>query len=236
VQIGRELISKDAILKAVWPGRMVEEGNISVQLTKLRRILDQNRGEGSSIRTFPGRGYCFVLPVTQLHSGAPPDAQTTSEVGARPLQRFSIVVLPFDNLSRDLAQQYLADGITEDLTTNLSRFTDMLVISRNTAFTYRDKPRDATPPNSTQGSDGVTNAKPLAATRAARTGDGPHHHLGWKQSSGGGFGGQRPGLRRAMRRITAILAQDRGRRFQPNTDSAARKCKKSAGIARGQAV
>jgi TolB-like protein/Flp pilus assembly protein TadD len=52
----------------------------------------------------------------------------------------SIVVLPFANLSNDPDQQYLADGITEDLTTNLSRIAHMFVISRNTAFTYKDKP------------------------------------------------------------------------------------------------
>jgi TolB-like protein len=51
----------------------------------------------------------------------------------------SIVVLPFSNLSDDRGQQYLADGITEDLTTDLSRLAGMLVISRNTAFTYRNK-------------------------------------------------------------------------------------------------
>jgi TolB-like protein/Flp pilus assembly protein TadD len=53
--------------------------------------------------------------------------------------RLSIVVLPFANLSDDREQQYFADGITEDLTTDLSRLVGMLVISRNTAFTYRDK-------------------------------------------------------------------------------------------------
>jgi TolB-like protein/Flp pilus assembly protein TadD len=56
--------------------------------------------------------------------------------------RLSIVVLPFTNLSDDREQQYFADGITEDLTTDLSRLTGMLVISRNTAFTYRNKPVD----------------------------------------------------------------------------------------------
>jgi adenylate cyclase len=56
--------------------------------------------------------------------------------------RLSIVVLPFTNLSDDKEQQYFADGITEDLTTDLSRIPDMLVISRNTAFTYRDKTVD----------------------------------------------------------------------------------------------
>jgi adenylate cyclase len=54
----------------------------------------------------------------------------------------SIVVLPFTNLSDDREQQYFADGITEDLTTDLSRLADMFVISRNTAFTYRNKPMD----------------------------------------------------------------------------------------------
>jgi len=51
--------------------------------------------------------------------------------------RLSIVVLPFANLSNDPDQQYFADGITEDLTTDLSRLAGMLVISRNTAFTYQ---------------------------------------------------------------------------------------------------
>jgi TolB-like protein/Tfp pilus assembly protein PilF len=51
-------------------------------------------------------------------------------------------VLPFTNLSDDTEQQYFADGITEDLTTDLSRLAGMLVISRNTAFTYKNKPVD----------------------------------------------------------------------------------------------
>jgi TolB-like protein/Tfp pilus assembly protein PilF len=56
--------------------------------------------------------------------------------------RLSIVVLPFANLSNDPEQQYFADGITEDLTTDLSRISGSLVISRNTAFTYRNKSID----------------------------------------------------------------------------------------------
>ncbi|MGA8191913.1 MAG: adenylate/guanylate cyclase domain-containing protein [Acetobacteraceae bacterium] len=56
--------------------------------------------------------------------------------------RLSIVVLPFTSLGDDQEQQYFADGITEDLTTDLSRISGMFVISRNTAFTYRSKPTD----------------------------------------------------------------------------------------------
>jgi TolB-like protein/Flp pilus assembly protein TadD len=57
--------------------------------------------------------------------------------------RLSIVVLPFANLSDDREQQYLADAITDDVTTDLSRIPNLIVISRNTAFTYRDKPVDS---------------------------------------------------------------------------------------------
>jgi len=68
-----------------------------------------------------------------------PATSLTSTVTA---PRLSIVVLPFTNLSDDREQQYFADGITEDLTTDLSRLANMFVISRNTAFTYRNKPVD----------------------------------------------------------------------------------------------
>ena len=58
-------------------------------------------------------------------------------------QRFSIVVLPFANLSGDPTQDYLADALTDELTTDLARLPDSFVIARNTAFTYKGKPVDA---------------------------------------------------------------------------------------------
>jgi len=67
-------------------------------------------------------------------------AATTTSITQPAAPRLSIIVLPFSNFSNDPEQQYLADGITEDLTTNLSRIAHMFVISRNTAFTYKDKP------------------------------------------------------------------------------------------------
>jgi len=97
------------------------------------QLLDLNAG---------GREAERGAAVTRLDADVPPASATVSEAGAHPQQRLSIVVLPFADLSRDRGQQYLADGITEDLTANLSRFTDMLVISRYTAFTYRNKPFD----------------------------------------------------------------------------------------------
>jgi adenylate cyclase len=75
--------------------------------------------------------------------GRPVDVQSEPQV-VSPAQarvpRLSIVVLPFTNLNGDTEQQYFADAVTDDVTTDLSRIHDMVVISRNTAFTYRDKP------------------------------------------------------------------------------------------------
>jgi TolB-like protein len=76
--------------------------------------------------------------IAGLRAASLPPVTSISQPGVAP--RLSIVVLPFANLSNDQEQQYFADGITEDLTTDLSRIADMFVISRNTAFTYRDKP------------------------------------------------------------------------------------------------
>jgi TolB-like protein/class 3 adenylate cyclase len=71
---------------------------------------------------------------------SPPAVAATATI-AQLLQapRLSIVVLPFANLSNDPDQQYFAAGITENLTTDLSRLANMFVISRNTAFTYQGK-------------------------------------------------------------------------------------------------
>jgi TolB-like protein len=75
--------------------------------------------------------------VADLPAPGIPATPPISQPAAVP--RLSIVVLPFANLGNDPEQEYFADGITEDLTTNLSRIAGMLVISRNTAFTYQGK-------------------------------------------------------------------------------------------------
>jgi TolB-like protein/lipopolysaccharide biosynthesis regulator YciM len=134
-----DLVSRDEIIAAVWPSTVVEDSNLNMQIAALRRVLDDGRADGSCIQTIPGRGYRFTTAVTRVAAEARSKATPLpqSGIGGRP--RLSIVVLPFANLSDDPQQQYFADGITDDLTTDLSRIPDMFVISRNTAFTYRNK-------------------------------------------------------------------------------------------------
>ncbi|MBV8736913.1 MAG: winged helix-turn-helix domain-containing protein [Alphaproteobacteria bacterium] len=139
------LLSKDEIMIAAWPGIVVADNNLAVQISALRRVLDRDRTEGSCIQTVVGRGYRFVAAVRRVGANvraAIPIAGASSESDEPSRPRLSIVVLPFINLSNDPEQEYLADGITEDLTTDLSRIDNMIVISRNTAFTYRNKSID----------------------------------------------------------------------------------------------
>jgi TolB-like protein/class 3 adenylate cyclase len=85
-------------------------------------------------------GAWLLWPATKP---SPPAAAAATTIAHPPqAPRLSIVVLPFANLSNDTDQQYFSDGITEDLTTDPSRIASMFVISRNTAFTYRNKPID----------------------------------------------------------------------------------------------
>src|SRR6516165_12038072 len=138
-----EIVSKEEIIAAVWPKTVVAENNLFVQISALRRVLDSEQSGQSCIQTVIGRGYRFAAPVTR-HAGDSAISPTrVAVIGTRPLPPLSIVVLPFTNVSNDPDQEYFADGLTDDLTTDLSRIPDMFVIARNTAFTYRNKLIDA---------------------------------------------------------------------------------------------
>jgi TolB-like protein/Flp pilus assembly protein TadD len=139
VERAGEVVSKDEIVAAVWPETVVEDSNLTVQISALRRVLDRGRANGSCIQTVSGRGYRFVGPVNHREQNAQVDTPLLAGDRTSLRPRFSIVVLPFINLSNDPNQQYFADGITEDLTSDLSRIAFSSVISCNTAFTYRHK-------------------------------------------------------------------------------------------------
>jgi TolB-like protein/class 3 adenylate cyclase len=90
----------------------------------------------------------FVLRLDRADAGRQPSATTMTptampaDVGLSNAPRLSIVVLPFDNLGHNPVEDYIVDGITEDLTTDISRFPNFLVIARNSAFTYKGKQID----------------------------------------------------------------------------------------------
>src|SRR5215831_18306058 len=127
---------------------LAEPGGICISRVVRDQIRDklpyplEDKGE-QSVKNIarPVRVYALgPEAVADLPASSSPPAPPISQPLAAP--RLSIVVLPFANLGNDPQQQYFADGITEDLTTDLSRLADMLVISRNTAFTYGNNPVD----------------------------------------------------------------------------------------------
>src|SRR5215469_11860719 len=106
-------VSKDALMHAAWPGLVVEEANLTVQIAALRRVLGEEPGGDHWIETLPRRGYRFVGPI------AKPDEPLVSTMGrgaAPPLpDKPSIAVLPFENMSGDTEQEYFADGMVEEI-------------------------------------------------------------------------------------------------------------------------
>ena len=119
-------IGKEALLDTVWPGLTVEENNLQVQISALRKAL----GEGWVV-TVPGRGY-------RLAGSSPPESPATLAQPDRP----SVAVLAFDNLSGDPAQEYFSDGMAEDVITQVSRSHALFVIARNSSFTYKGRAVD----------------------------------------------------------------------------------------------
>jgi adenylate cyclase len=132
VERSGDLVFRDEILAAVWPRTVVEGSNLPVQIAALRRVLDQERADGSCIQTVAGRGYRFVTPVTRA------SAEATLPLPDKP----SIAVLPFANLSGDPKQEYFADGMVEEIITTLSRIRWLFVIARNSSFTYKGQAVD----------------------------------------------------------------------------------------------
>jgi adenylate cyclase len=128
---------------------LAEPGGICISRVVRDQIRDKlpypfdDRGE-QPVKNIARPVRVFALNSEAIAALGPPDALPTAIIPQRSsAPRLSIVVLPFTNLSSDPEQQYFADGIAEDLTTDLSRLANMFVISRNTAFTYRGKPVDS---------------------------------------------------------------------------------------------
>jgi DNA-binding winged helix-turn-helix (wHTH) protein len=107
-------------MQAAWGDTAVEESNLSVQIAG-----------GDWIVTIPRVGYRFVGLAVQQQAPEPKPQLTERE------RRPSIAVLPFANSNGEKEQEYLADGITEDIIAALIRFRWVFVIARNSSFAYK---------------------------------------------------------------------------------------------------
>jgi TolB-like protein/Tfp pilus assembly protein PilF len=155
-----DLVTKSELFEQVWPGLVVEENNLQVHISTLRKLVG-----AELIATIAGRGYRFTgrvkaadtaTLITQELAANPTDAPPKRKAVNQPLVALqktlapsplatsasrSVAVLPFANLSNDADQEYFSDGLAEDIISKLSRSPWLYVIARNSSFAYRGPER-----------------------------------------------------------------------------------------------
>jgi TolB-like protein/Flp pilus assembly protein TadD len=135
------VVSRDDLMAAVWRGRIVSEATLSSRVNSARAAIGDDGEQQRLIRTLPRKGIRFVGDVRE-QSDSPAEPAAALEGTAPRLIEPSIAVLPFTNMSGDPEQNYFADGIVEDIITALSRCSGLMVIARNSSFTYKGKAVD----------------------------------------------------------------------------------------------
>jgi TolB-like protein/cytochrome c-type biogenesis protein CcmH/NrfG len=135
------VVSKDDLIEHVWHGRIVSDSTLTSRITAARHAIGDSGDDQRLIRTIARKGIRFVGEVRD-DDGMPAGKAVGSDVPPREdldRRRLSLLVLPFANLGGDAEQDYFVDGLTDDLTTELSRLPGSFVIARNTAFTFKEK-------------------------------------------------------------------------------------------------
>jgi TolB-like protein/Tfp pilus assembly protein PilF len=127
------VVGKEEMMRAIWPDTAVEENNLTQNISLLRRVLGEGRGEHRYIATVPGRGYQFVAGVGVAGPAGP--AAPLSE----PAAEASIAVLPFVNVSADPDIEFFGDGLADELINRLSKLARVRVAARTSAFSFKGK-------------------------------------------------------------------------------------------------
>ena len=132
----KKLVTKEELFEHLWPGQIVTEASLSNQIKEARKALGDSGKLQTFIKTVHGRGFQFLAPVSRE---IVPDPEADVASATIKLLRNAcptIVVLPFQNLSSDPEQTFFCEGMSEDIITELSRFRDLRVVARYSAFQF----------------------------------------------------------------------------------------------------
>ncbi len=131
VQNRGEILDKEALMRAVWPDTVVEENNLNQNISILRRVLGEKRGENLFISTVPGKGYQFTAQVRS--------ASVTIQQSRKRGRHVTLAVLPFANLGAGPDRDYLTDGLTEETIVALGQIDpyQIRVIGRTSVMRYK---------------------------------------------------------------------------------------------------
>ncbi|ANN66999.1 winged helix-turn-helix domain-containing tetratricopeptide repeat protein [Bordetella bronchialis] len=146
----QRVVTRDDLLDGVWGGRIVSESTLASHINAARKAVGDDGQQQRVIRTVPRKGFRFVADVRKVDletaesaaASAGPRAEPPTEEGPALPNRPSIAVLPFVNLSGQPDQEYLADGVVEDIIAALSRHRWLFVVSRNSSFMYKARAVD----------------------------------------------------------------------------------------------
>jgi adenylate cyclase len=142
VERAGRLLTKDDLLRQLWPGTIVEENNLNKNISMLRKALGECATGQSYIETVPRVGYRFAAPVEQVSAAGPTLVISHESPPAPPAppRRKSVAVLYFENLSGDCEDEYFRDGMTEDVITELEKIRELRLFPRSSVLPFRDKP------------------------------------------------------------------------------------------------
>ena len=135
------VVSRDDLIASIWNGRIVSDSAMTTRINAVRCAIGDTGKAQRLIKTVPRKGIRFVGRVREAAGGSDTGSQPSTSYLALP-DKPSIAVLAFTNMSGDPAQDYFSDGITEDIITELSRFSELFVIARNSSFQYKGKSPD----------------------------------------------------------------------------------------------
>lgn len=133
------VVTRDELIDEVWNGRIVSETTLSSRINSARRALGDSGKSQSFIRTYSKRGFRFVADV-QVVEDAPNGADSAEDTVGIGIP--SIAVLPFSNLGGNSEQEYFCDGVAEDIIAALSRIRSLIVVARNSSFSYKGQSPD----------------------------------------------------------------------------------------------
>ena len=121
-----EVITREEMQKRLWPANTFVDfdAGLNRAMNRLREALGDNADRPRFVETLPGRGYRFIAPVERsgVYSGIMP---------GEPSHIKSLAILPLENLSADPAQDFFADGMTDELITEIAKSVSLRVISRS---------------------------------------------------------------------------------------------------------
>jgi len=120
----------------------VSDAALTTRLNAARSAIGDTGEKQRLIKTLPRKGFRFVGQVREAREVAGPNPGDALESALAVLDKPSIAVLPFENMSGDPEQEYFADGMVEEIITALSRSKSLFVIARHSTFTYKGKAVD----------------------------------------------------------------------------------------------